>query len=59
MEDAKKARDEKVAQAAKLQGKQVFIPRNFLQLFLGDRKSLLAAPAQPAATPAPAPKKKR
>jgi len=59
MEDAKKARDEKVAQAAKLQGKQVFIPRNFLQLFLGDRKSLLAAPAAPEPTPAPTPKKKR
>lgn len=59
MEDAKKARDEKVAQAAKLQGKQVFIPRNFLQIFLGDRKSLLAAPAQPAPTPAQTPKKKR
>lgn len=59
MEDAKKARDEKIAQAAKLQGKQVFIPRNFLQLFLGDRKSLLAAPAQPVPTPAPPSKKKR
>ena len=59
MEEAKKARDEKVAQATKLQGKQVFIPRNFLQLFLGDRKSLLAAPAVPTPTPAPTPKKKR
>ena len=59
METAKKARDEKVAQAARFQGKQVFIPRNFLQPFLGDRKSLLAAPAQSAPTPAPAPKKKR
>ncbi|MFM8886921.1 MAG: hypothetical protein ACKOKC_10970, partial [Chthoniobacterales bacterium] len=59
MEAAKKARDEKVAQAAKLQGKQVFIPRNFLQTFLGDRKSLLAAPAAPAPTPAPTPKRKR
>ena len=59
MEAAKKARDEKVARAAKLGGKQVFIPRNFLQTFLGDRKSLLAAPAAPAPTPTPTPKKKR
>lgn len=59
MEAAKKARDEKVAQAAKLQDKQVFIPRNFLQLFLGGRKSLLAAPPQPTPPPAPSPKKKR
>jgi hypothetical protein len=48
-----------VAQAAKLQGKQVFIPRNFLEPFLGTRSFLLAAPAQPAPTPAPTPKKKR
>ena len=54
MDAAKKARDEKVAQAAKFQGKQVFIPRNFLQPFLGARSSLLAAP-----TPAPKPKTKR
>jgi len=59
MEAAKKARDEKVAQAAKLQGKQVFIPRNFLEPFLGPRSFLLAAPAQPAPTPAPTPRKKR
>lgn len=59
MEAAKKARDEKVAQAAKLQGKQVFIPRNFLEPFLGTRNFLLAAPAQPAPTPAPTQKKKR
>jgi hypothetical protein len=59
METAKKARDEKVAQAAKLQGKQVFIPRNFLEPFLGTRSFLLAAPAQPAPTPVPTPKKKR
>jgi hypothetical protein len=59
MEAAKKARDEKVAQAAKLQGKQVFIPRNFLEPFVGPRGFLLAAPAQPAPTPAPTPRKKR
>jgi len=59
METAKKARDEKVAQAAKFEGKQVFIPRNFLEPFLGDRKSLLAPPAPPAATPVPTPKKRR
>jgi len=59
MEAAKKARDEKVAQAAKFQGKQVFIPRNFLEPFLGTRSFLLAAPAQPAPTTAPTPKKKR
>ena len=57
IETAKKARDEKAAQAAKLQGKQVFVPRNFLQPFLGARGFLLAAPPQPA--PAPTPKKKR
>ena len=59
MEAAKKARDEKVAQAAKLQGKRLFIPRNFLEPFLGTRSFLLAAPAQPAPTPVPTPKKKR
>ena len=59
METAKKARDEKVAQAAKLQGKQVFIPRNFLEPFLATRSFMLAAPAQPAPTPVPSPKKKR
>jgi hypothetical protein len=59
MEAATKARDEKVAQAAKLQGKQVFIPRNFLEPFLGTRSFLLAAPALPAPTPAPTPRKKR
>ena len=51
MEDAKKARDEKLAQAARYQGKQVFIPRNFLQPFLADGESLLAAPAPSAAPP--------
>lgn len=59
MEAAKKARDEKVAQATKLQGKQVFIPRNFLQTFLVGRKSLLAAAPQPTPAPSPSPKKKR
>ena len=48
MDDAQKARDENVAQAAKSKGKQVFIPRDFLQLLLGDRKSSLAAQAQPS-----------
>ena len=59
MEAATKARDEKVAQAAKLQSKQVFIPRKFLEPFLGTRSFLLAAPAPPAPTPAPTPRKKR
>lgn len=59
MEAARKARDEKVAQAARLQGKRVFIPRNFLQIFLVDRQSLLAALAEPAPRPSPPPKNKR
>lgn len=45
MEQAKKARDEKVAQAAKCQGKAIFIPRNFLQPFLETRSSLLSKPS--------------
>ncbi|MEY3481801.1 MAG: hypothetical protein RIQ71_2576 [Verrucomicrobiota bacterium] len=48
MDDAQKARGENVAQATKSKGKQVFIPRDFLQLLLGDRKSPLAAQAPPA-----------
>ena len=44
-EDAKKARDEKLAEAARFQDKVVFIPRNFLAPFLETRAGLIAKPA--------------
>ncbi len=44
-EEAQKARDEKLAAAAKFQDKTVFIPRNFLAPFLETRASLIAKPA--------------
>jgi hypothetical protein len=54
-EEAKKARDEKLAAAAKFQNKIVFIPRNFLAPFLLARTELLAGSPTP---PPSAPKKK-
>ncbi len=44
-DEAKKARDEKLAAAAKFQDKVVFIPRNFLAPFLETRAGLIAKPA--------------
>ena len=64
-EEAKKARDEKLAAAAKFQDKVVFIPRNFVQPFLSSRSELLSAASSasaqtfPAAPPASTPAKKR
>jgi hypothetical protein len=43
-EESKKARDEKLAEAAKFQDKVVFIPRNFLAPFLETRAGLIAKP---------------
>lgn len=45
-EEAKKAREEKLAAAAKFKDRIVFIPRNFLAPFLSTRAELLAAPAK-------------
>jgi hypothetical protein len=44
-EEAKKARDEKLAEAARFQDKVVFIPRNFLTPFLETRAGLVAKPS--------------
>lgn len=43
-DEAKKARDEKLAAAAKFQDKAVFIPRNFLAPFLETRAGFIAKP---------------
>lgn len=44
-EEAKKARAEQLAAAAKFKDKIVFVPRNFLAPFLETRNSLIAKPA--------------
>ena len=59
-EDASKARDEKLAEAARFQDRAVFVPRKFVEPFLRPCPVVPppAAPPTPAPSPAPKPKKK-